>query len=44
MDALRTLLTRQGVTHVQIPSLPTEVLADVPQQALIAGFRKLVGY
>lgn len=44
MDALRTVLTRQGVTHVQIPSLPTEVLADVPQQALIAGFRKLVGY
>ncbi len=44
MEALRTILTRRGAAPLQIPALPAAVLADVPQQALIAGFRKLVGY
>ncbi len=44
MDALRTILTREGTSHLQIPAIPAEVLTDAPQQALIAGFRKLVGY
>lgn len=44
MDALRTILTRQGVAHLHIPSIPAEVLTEAPQQALIAGFRKFVGY
>ena len=44
MDALRTLLMRQGVVHVEIPNVPAQVLAEAPQQALIGGFRKFVGY
>ncbi len=44
MDALRTILMRRGITHVEIPAIPAHVLAEVPQQALIGGFRKFVGY
>lgn len=44
MDALRTILMRQGVVHVEISSVPSQVLAEAPQQALIGGFRKFVGY
>lgn len=44
MDALRTILMRQGVVHLEIPSVPAHVLAEAPQQALIGGFRKFVGY
>jgi hypothetical protein len=44
MDALRTLLMRRGHVHVEIPALPAELLAEAPQQALIGGFRKFVGY
>jgi heterodisulfide reductase subunit C len=44
MDALRTILMRQGTTHVEIARVPAQVLAEAPQQALIGGFRKFVGY
>jgi hypothetical protein len=44
MDALRTILMRQGLVHVEIPNVPAQVLAEAPQQALIGGFRKFVGY
>jgi heterodisulfide reductase subunit C len=44
MDALRTVLMRQGIVHVEIPKIPADVLAEAPQQALIGGFRKFVGY
>ena len=44
MDALRTLLMRQGTVRVEIASIPADVLAAAPQQALIGGFRKFVGY
>jgi len=44
MDALRTILMRQGVVHVEIPNVPAQVLAEAPQLALIGGFRKFVGY
>ncbi|OGB93715.1 MAG: heterodisulfide reductase [candidate division NC10 bacterium RBG_16_65_8] len=44
MDALRTILMRQGVVHVEISNVPAQVLAEAPQQALIGGFRKFVGY
>ncbi len=44
MDALRTILMRQGLTHVEIPKVPADLLTDAPQQALIGGFRKFVGY
>lgn len=44
MDALRTLLTRRGGAHVDIARIPADLLAEAPQQALIGGFRKFVGY
>jgi heterodisulfide reductase subunit C2 len=44
MDALRTILVRQGVAHVEIPKIPADLLAETPQQGLIGGFRKYVGY
>jgi heterodisulfide reductase subunit C len=44
MDALRTILMRQGRAHVEISNIPAQVLAEAPQQALIGGFRKFVGY
>lgn len=44
MDALRTLLMRGGLVHVEIPKIPAALLAEAPQQALIGGFRKFVGY
>jgi heterodisulfide reductase subunit C len=44
MDALRTILMRQGTVHLEIPMIPADVLAEAPQQALIGGFRKFVGY
>jgi heterodisulfide reductase subunit C2 len=44
MDALRTILMRQGMTHIEIANVPAQALAEVPQQALIGGFRKFVGY
>jgi heterodisulfide reductase subunit C len=44
MDALRTVLMRRGLTRVEIPAVSAEVLAEMPQQGLIGGFRKYVGY
>lgn len=44
MEALRTLLLRRGAAHVEIPAVPADVLAEAPQQALIGGFRKYIGY
>ncbi len=44
MDALRTILMRRGAVHVQIPAVPAQVLTEAPQQALIGGFRKYIGY
>ncbi len=43
MDALRTLLTRQGAVHLEIAKVPAQVLAEAPQQALIGAFRKYGG-
>jgi len=44
MDALRTLLMRRGLVRLEIAKVPAEVLAEAPQQALIGGFRKFIGY
>jgi len=44
MEALRTVLLRRGVTHLEIPAIPAEMLTEAPQQALIGGFRKYIGY
>lgn len=39
-EALRTLAMEKGIQHVDIEELPEEVLAEMPQQAFIGGFRK----
>ena len=44
MEALRTVLLRQGRIRLAIGDVPADVLREAPQQALIGGFRKYVGY
>jgi len=39
-EALRTLAMERGIRHIEIEELPPEVLAEMPQQAFIGGFRK----
>ncbi len=39
-EALRTLAMEKGITHIELEDLPPEVLAELPQQAFIGGFRK----
>ena len=39
-EALRTLALEKGIEHVEIADLPPELLAELPQQACIGGFRK----
>lgn len=42
MEALRRLSFRQGVEPIQVKSLSDAFLRRSPQQAIVAGFRKLV--
>lgn len=42
MEALRQMALRKGVDEVVVRQLPVDILSDAPQQALVAGFRKLV--
>ncbi len=44
MDALRAIRQRSGVEVIEVSRLPGEVVEDLPQQALISGFRKLTPY
>jgi len=39
-EALRTLALEKRISHIEIEDLPPEVLAELPQQACIGGFRK----
>lgn len=39
-EALRTLALERGIRYIEIEELPAEVLAEMPQQAFIGGFRK----
>lgn len=39
-EALRTLALEQGIRHIAIEEFPPEVLAEMPQQAFVGGFRK----
>jgi heterodisulfide reductase subunit C len=39
-EALRTLALEHGIRHIAIEELPPEVLAEMPQQAFVGGFRK----
>lgn len=43
IDALRALCLRARVDRVAPDRLPASMLADLPQQAFIAGFRKFTG-
>ena len=39
-EALRTLALEKGIHHLDIEELDPQVLAEMPQQAFIGGFRK----
>lgn len=39
-EALRTLALEHGIEFAEIEELPPEVLAELPQQACIGGFRR----
>ena len=41
MEALRLLTLRENVDHINISELPKDTVAELPQMALVAGFRKL---
>lgn len=41
MEALRTILLREGFDKVEIRELDPEKIGEVPQQLLVCGFRKL---
>jgi heterodisulfide reductase subunit C len=42
LEALRQVGLRKGIDHIAAKKLPVDLLAGSPQQALVAGFRKLV--
>jgi heterodisulfide reductase subunit C len=42
LEALRQVGLRKGRDHIAVKKLPVDMLAESPQQALVAGFRKLV--
>jgi heterodisulfide reductase subunit C len=43
MEALRQVVLRENVDKVNPRKVPVEELTDMPQMALVAGFRKLTG-
>jgi heterodisulfide reductase subunit C len=40
MEALRQIALRQGVAKLDLSALPPELLKEVPQLAIVGGFRK----
>ena len=40
MEALRQIALRQGIAKLDLKSLPPELLREVPQLAIVGGFRK----
>ncbi len=40
MEALRTIAMQRGIQAVELADLPDELVADLPQLAIIGGFRK----
>jgi heterodisulfide reductase subunit C len=42
MEALRQIALRQGVAELDLSSLPPELLKEVPQLAIVGGYRKYV--
>ena len=43
MEALRLIVLRKRNDFVEISKIPPETIADLPQIALVSGFRKLTG-
>ncbi len=41
MEALRLITSRKNIDQVQIPEIPKETIAELPQLAMVGGFRKL---
>ena len=40
MEALRQIALRQGIAKLDLDALPPELLREVPQLAIVGGFRK----
>jgi len=40
MEALRTIAMQRGIQPVDVAAVPDELVADLPQMAIIGGFRK----
>jgi len=40
MEALRQIALRQGVAELDLSALPAELVREVPQLAIVGGFRK----
>ena len=40
MEALRQIALRQGIAKLDLDALPPELLKEVPQLAIVGGFRK----
>ena len=43
-ESLRSIKLRKGFDYLSIPKIPSEVLAEVPQQGLVSSFRKFTSY
>ena len=43
VEALRLITLRSGENYLAPESIPAEIMKEVPQAALVAGFRKLTG-
>lgn len=41
MEALRLITSRKNIDQIQIPEIPKETIAQLPQVAMVGGFRKL---
>jgi heterodisulfide reductase subunit C len=42
MEALRQIALRQGVAELDLSALPLELVKEVPQLAIVGGFRKYI--
>jgi heterodisulfide reductase subunit C len=42
MEALRQIALRRGITKLDLADLPPELVRDLPQLAIVGGFRKYV--
>jgi heterodisulfide reductase subunit C len=43
MEALRLITLRKSINHLELSGIRPEIIAKMPQIALVSGFRKLTG-